>query len=762
MAKVRFLHISDLHFTALASRDPYPVNRVLEPLLNTVSERKKRGEGPDLIFVTGDLGSKGGEHDYDACEVFLSELLTRAGLSRDRLWVVPGNHDVDRGVAKFGRETLDNEADSQGFFGAPNHRQGYLGNLKYYAEFASRFFSGRPLAQGDVVHEPAIVEVKGLHIGILPLNSVWFSIKDGDQGKLWIGVRTVRERVKRLKEGKPPAQLIVALMHHPFHYFHEAEKAAGYVRKECSLVLCGHLHQPTAESVLSPAGEAILVTAGATYQSEDRPCRAFFGCLDTVRWTVRLDPVMYADEASARTWVIDPRVFPDKETEGCTREFDLPGKRRGDGPRVPPFPHKSWKAVNQAGWLDAIVEWFMQVYPLEPDAAMRKVLHHAFDIINNAQQMRLDIYHYVVQLGKSLRPCLPSSLPSDNHHAAVLELLELGIHRNVSHLFMLPLVDERDLLRIPSYSQLLLSTRYLASGRYAEAYALAEKLGAACCISGYVMGQAARKMELLEEAEGRLVAADRLLASFRKHGCPFSTGLAVICSENLLRAEIQRALGVVRRKLGRPREAEDHFERATQAATQALTAAVSTPAMVERKHAINASYDATPQRVVADVHFSHGYYWYEKGEYKKAEELFMSSIHALELAEEQWDSPYTRLAVIKYRTGEIGEAARLFIHARAICARTSAILNREAPLSLALCTLGLRAIELGPSGRPLTHDDPLVDLDLALKQEPPLGRGPLRCHFDDARNLLTGGKHAAVDDLVNRFTARLEQAMAAL
>jgi Calcineurin-like phosphoesterase len=63
-----------------------------------------------LVGFTGDLAQGGKANEYKALMPLLDRTLDRLGLDYTRLFVVPGNHDIDRAVAKTAWKTL-READ---------------------------------------------------------------------------------------------------------------------------------------------------------------------------------------------------------------------------------------------------------------------------------------------------------------------------------------------------------------------------------------------------------------------------------------------------------------------------------------------------------------------------------------------------------------------------------------------------------------------------------------------------------------------------
>ena len=96
--RLRLLHLSDLHARAGREAEPWRRRRVLGPAwednLDALTE-----DGPiDLVCFTGDAADWGRREEFAEADAFLATLLDRLGLPRDRLFVVPGNHDIDRSI----------------------------------------------------------------------------------------------------------------------------------------------------------------------------------------------------------------------------------------------------------------------------------------------------------------------------------------------------------------------------------------------------------------------------------------------------------------------------------------------------------------------------------------------------------------------------------------------------------------------------------------------------------------------------------------
>ena len=104
---LRYLHISDLHLTGQPKDEEgwavkqFNQDFVTRSLIDAVEKLVgEDGLALDLIFISGDLAQRGKAEEYEVAEVFCRRLLAATKLPAERLFLVPGNHDVDRGEVK--------------------------------------------------------------------------------------------------------------------------------------------------------------------------------------------------------------------------------------------------------------------------------------------------------------------------------------------------------------------------------------------------------------------------------------------------------------------------------------------------------------------------------------------------------------------------------------------------------------------------------------------------------------------------------------
>jgi predicted MPP superfamily phosphohydrolase len=283
MTTVRILHISDLHERALRENESWRKRRVLgDTWLRHLDELTEEAPIQVLIF-TGDAADWGKQEEFQRVTEFLHATLDRLALGRDRLFVIPGNHDVDRSVEAdcwlAFRKALANCNDllsvarwmsggrvPPGFEG--NWRERISQRLHAYREWAGAI-TGRPelAGTGSSFGYRATLEVPDIAypIHILGLNTAWICGDDNDAGKLWI----LDEQLMRLATddtGQPLPGFRLLLMHHPFEQMADGAQCRRLLKGHVDLVLRGHLHDEELEVWTDPDRSVRHLAAGCLYE----------------------------------------------------------------------------------------------------------------------------------------------------------------------------------------------------------------------------------------------------------------------------------------------------------------------------------------------------------------------------------------------------------------------------------------------------------------------------------------------------------------
>ena len=285
MRAVRWLHISDLH---MRETEDAPRQAVLSAMLDDISRRSTTGAQVDFVVATGDLAFSGRHSEYELVARFLGDLVASIGISPDRVFCVPGNHDVQRDRSKMcfrgARSEMQSEGDVYRFLADDDEREALLRRQEDYRAFETCFLGGQERDYtDDRLGYVSKVEVDDLRIAIIGLNSSWLSEGGiNDDGKLLIGESQVKSAID-IARGYSP-HVVLGLQHHPFDLLQRFDRRPVQRRLEevCHFVHCGHLHDPEVTEVVVERGRCITITAGASFES-----RGFRNTFTTVE----LDPL---------------------------------------------------------------------------------------------------------------------------------------------------------------------------------------------------------------------------------------------------------------------------------------------------------------------------------------------------------------------------------------------------------------------------------------------------------------------------------------
>jgi formylglycine-generating enzyme required for sulfatase activity/predicted MPP superfamily phosphohydrolase len=270
--RVRILHLSDLHFS---KKRKWDADCVLTGLADVVRGLRRDGLTPDLLAITGDIAKEGKAEDYQEARKWLDGELLPAlseGFPKDRLLMVPGNHDVDRkavnAVCQITQSgLLNNQEQDQiaAILGDSVQRGLLLKRHECYLKFAGSYQT----AKKKLPWWSASFTLSGSKLRVAGLCSSWMSWRDGDRGRLLIGRWQAHEALR----GTGDADWSITLVHHPWSYLAEfdAEEVERKVHHECRLVLRGHLHRQQARAVVYPDDLCLELAAGCCYDGSDYP-----------------------------------------------------------------------------------------------------------------------------------------------------------------------------------------------------------------------------------------------------------------------------------------------------------------------------------------------------------------------------------------------------------------------------------------------------------------------------------------------------------
>ena len=331
---LKWLHISDIHFQPKTEWRDSASRKALITYLDDIYKRNNTLR-PDFIFCTGDIafgetGSSPLANQYEQAKAFFDSLLAICGqngtpLSKKRLFVVPGNHDVNRNsINSDAQNTLTNwakDSSASEHIDAINQRfenrsREFLENVRRLDEYG-RFIRDYLPHQHDTQgrhHYARIVSVNGLKIGIAGFNSAWTCAGPEDDRTIWLAAQWQFNSAKSKLEN---ADIRIGLIHHPIDWLNLADRdiAMRRIASDFHFWLHGHSHN----AWVIPTQSHLTITAGAVGAEapEEFGVNLVHLDLDKVKGEVHLHAYAPRDAG----WVIDPVA---KHAPSGQWLFDLP------------------------------------------------------------------------------------------------------------------------------------------------------------------------------------------------------------------------------------------------------------------------------------------------------------------------------------------------------------------------------------------------------------------------------------------------------
>lgn len=338
MSTITWLHLSDLHFR---KSQAYEANIVLKALLRDLVEQQVR---PDFIAVSGDVAFAGRPAEYELAWRFFDDLLSATGLGKDRMFLAPGNHDVDRSLISTGAraigDSLTDRKSANALLSTAADRKLVFARFKGYAAFVKAYLGKERRFDDSRYFYVHHLDLAGQRVALLGLNSAWLCASDEDKANgLLIGERQARAAL----EQATGASLKIALLHHPFDWLREFDQSdsAAMLTDGCDFILHGHLHQAATTQLTSPDGAATILACGACYETREFPNMYNWVRLDLAAGTGTVHLRRYSD-ARGGFWARDTLTYKNAPDGAYT--FSLPGRGAASPDNLPSKPDKEAKA----------------------------------------------------------------------------------------------------------------------------------------------------------------------------------------------------------------------------------------------------------------------------------------------------------------------------------------------------------------------------------------------------------------------------------
>ncbi|MFO0758192.1 MAG: TIR domain-containing protein [Byssovorax sp.] len=278
----RWIHLSDIHFGHGDAQHGWDQKMVLETLRADLAAMVKKDPAPiDAIFVTGDIAFSGNGRratEYDDARERLASFAAEAGVSASQIFLVPGNHDVNRKVdddpdiKKLVTDLRAATVKIDTALGKADQRRQLARRMAAYLDFAKAFapacLDAAPKAPEERLYwSHRLVTRKGLPVRIVGLNTSLLCADEQDKGRLVLGNEQLARALfdPPIDKGK---ELVLVLSHHPLRagWLADEDAAGAWIRNHAHAHLSGHVHVARTEQTRTGGGgDFVWLTAGAAH-----------------------------------------------------------------------------------------------------------------------------------------------------------------------------------------------------------------------------------------------------------------------------------------------------------------------------------------------------------------------------------------------------------------------------------------------------------------------------------------------------------------
>jgi predicted MPP superfamily phosphohydrolase len=444
-----WVQLSDTHFGHGDVAQGLDRQLVLRELHRDIENFKKHKlPRPDAFFITGDIAFSGSilaESEYKDAYEWISGLAEAVNLEAEQIFVVPGNHDVQRDVEQRNRkaarllESLRSGVEKiDNVLSRPDDKFLLTSRLGNYLEFAKNFTFG-----ADELYWMRRVSVNSnLIIRVIGLNTAVLCADDHDKARIELGKTQLLHAF--LSEDIDDNEVVIVLTHHPFDWLRDYKSASELTAKYAHMHLCGHIHEAHNEHYRSGGGsDFVRIVSGAAHDALSSDAARFgysFGAL-----------VKEDGKIAVRIW---PRLWSQKNCDFRPDVENIPvlGEFAQHPLRISLVPKKDRKiALSDAPpFQKEDFEYYLPSHPvlevglapvpctieqIHHDDAFSSVVDHIFDYYEVRQQAELLAHEDAWEQAAEL---LKKSKTAKEQSSAVRRTKRLDLYHKVLQQVQMP------------------------------------------------------------------------------------------------------------------------------------------------------------------------------------------------------------------------------------------------------------------------------------------------------------------------------------
>ncbi|WP_238900274.1 metallophosphoesterase [Clostridium sp. YIM B02500] len=270
MKEFCIVHLSDLHIDSTEDPNLVLVREGLkEDLAKVVA---KNNLEIDALAITGDVVNRGNIKAYDIAKNAISDIMKDLGIGKEKLVIVPGNHDIPRDeIRKMMLDNIKAEDLSQIDFKDKYWTHFKIG-FEAYNNFANDMMSDTKYTEeGFGVKEFVKSDIK---VRCIMLNTAWTTVGSTDYNNLIIG-RWQLESIKNHLNLDDKQDLTIAFSHHPLNWLktEEQELADDYLTNKrkigTDVLIHGHIHDAKLRTESTPDATLVKLVSGIGYPEKE-------------------------------------------------------------------------------------------------------------------------------------------------------------------------------------------------------------------------------------------------------------------------------------------------------------------------------------------------------------------------------------------------------------------------------------------------------------------------------------------------------------
>ena len=290
---MKILQISDIHWKK--RRKWSDENKGMKSrFIEDIKEYVEINGNIDYVFICGDIVFKGEREEYELAEKYINKICETAGCTNDEVFVVPGNHDLNRKVegaalremlnVALADEGRNNDFLDEVILRSPELRNAQFKAFEAYNTFAKKFLCGEELMDQCVQKQGTINEEGNLYYHErLPKLVGDFSVSvrgvntalNCDAWDLNIekaqGHKQILPRRAYVLDEEKKQEIRILIGHHPIQFLTSSKEVDDYLNQHYHIQFFGHVHKQCVEG-----NNCIRILSGAFDPPNDKDQHEYY------------------------------------------------------------------------------------------------------------------------------------------------------------------------------------------------------------------------------------------------------------------------------------------------------------------------------------------------------------------------------------------------------------------------------------------------------------------------------------------------------